>query len=297
MNMKNPGVKYHTTKDGKLGMCSANVRVCPLGGEHYDSPKEWAEAQMQATREQQEKVNGDADKALIPAAPVESIFEELQRKSAEAKQRNVERAAHDELAALQAEAVRLAVDPDWISATPEQAAMALAPERIAGNAHRFYDYLKEQGLEDDTATREAAFTYAAKHYGVSYQRFYDAWLDERDLGQDHEFWQDHGQHLGLAPLDATMYSFDKVTEANSSQSQVANSSDGRDPRHRYGAHGAKTLFEEETPTHQSNGPKELDPAMIEALKLKYLKKFKQPFDESGLSIPELLQMAQKGELD
>lgn len=45
------------------------------------------------------------------------------------------------------------------------------------------------------------------------------------------------------------------------------------------------------------GKKELDPAMIEALKAKYLKKFKMPFDESGLSVPELLQMAQKGELD
>lgn len=43
--------------------------------------------------------------------------------------------------------------------------------------------------------------------------------------------------------------------------------------------------------------RELDPQMIEALKMKYLKKFKQPFDESGLSVPELLQMAQKGELD
>lgn len=42
--------------------------------------------------------------------------------------------------------------------------------------------------------------------------------------------------------------------------------------------------------------KELDPAMIEALKLKYLKRFKVPFDESGLSVGELLQMAQRGEL-
>ncbi|MDP9821063.1 putative SprT family Zn-dependent metalloprotease [Nocardioides massiliensis] len=54
---------------------------------------------------------------------------------------------------------------------------------------------------------------------------------------------------------------------------------------------------EDEPQREKKPAKELDPAIIEALKLKYLKKFKVPFDESGLSVPELLQMAQKGELD
>jgi len=44
-------------------------------------------------------------------------------------------------------------------------------------------------------------------------------------------------------------------------------------------------------------PKPLDPQMIEALKLKYLKRYKQPFDQSGLTIPELLKMAREGQLD
>lgn len=35
-------VKYHITKSGKAAECGATVRVCPLGGEHYDSMREAA---------------------------------------------------------------------------------------------------------------------------------------------------------------------------------------------------------------------------------------------------------------
>lgn len=85
----------------------------------------------------------------------------------------------------------------------------------------------------------------------------------------------------------------------------------RTTRHRYGSRaadaveatvvqvGAEAMWTPETgEVHRtSKGAKPLNPEIIEALKFKYLKKFKQPFDESGLSIPELLKLASTGQLD
>lgn len=48
--------KYHITKAGKPAKCNATEKACPLGGEHYDSPKSAAQALMlvdtEGTREQ-----------------------------------------------------------------------------------------------------------------------------------------------------------------------------------------------------------------------------------------------------
>ncbi len=45
--------------------------------------------------------------------------------------------------------------------------------------HRFYDYLTECGIPQDSYTRELAFTKASERLGVSYDVLYDAWLNEK----------------------------------------------------------------------------------------------------------------------
>jgi hypothetical protein len=55
----------------------------------------------------------------------------------------------------------------------------LTPGAIADNAGRIYDWMREVGLAPDSATREALFAFAAEKFGVDYDVFYDAWLEER----------------------------------------------------------------------------------------------------------------------
>lgn len=52
------------------------------------------------------------------------------------------------------------------------------PLEVVRNAHRFYDFLRENGLHADSYTRELAFTKAADALGIDYDVLYDAWLDE-----------------------------------------------------------------------------------------------------------------------
>lgn len=69
----------------------------------------------------------------------------------------------------------VAVEPD----TDEAALRAIcAPKKVAANAGRFYDYLRENGIAADSVTREAAFAYAASALDRPYDDFYDAWMEE-----------------------------------------------------------------------------------------------------------------------
>jgi hypothetical protein len=54
----------------------------------------------------------------------------------------------------------------------------VSPSDVAGNAHRFYDFMREGGMLADSYTRELAFTKAAEALGISYDVLYDAWLNE-----------------------------------------------------------------------------------------------------------------------
>lgn len=54
----------------------------------------------------------------------------------------------------------------------------VAPSAVLRNAHRFYDFMTEEGVPVDSYTREMAFTKAAKALGISYDTLYDAWLSE-----------------------------------------------------------------------------------------------------------------------
>lgn len=56
-----------------------------------------------------------------------------------------------------------------------------APSAVVGQAHRIYDYMREHGIGVDSATREAAFAYAAIDTGRSYDDLYEAWLNEQPI--------------------------------------------------------------------------------------------------------------------
>jgi hypothetical protein len=60
---------------------------------------------------------------------------------------------------------------DWLT--------KLEPSDIVRNAHRFYDFMREEGIPVDSYTRELAFGKAAEDLGIPYDVFYDAWLNER----------------------------------------------------------------------------------------------------------------------
>lgn len=49
-------------------------------------------------------------------------------------------------------------------------------EDTKNNAHRIYDYMNENGILEDSWTRESMFDVAAEYYGTSYEWFYQAWM-------------------------------------------------------------------------------------------------------------------------
>lgn len=64
---------------------------------------------------------------------------------------------------------------------PQYLRSAFSPSAIVGQAHRFYDYMEQHNVGADSATREAAFAYAAADTGFSVDAIYDAWLEERPM--------------------------------------------------------------------------------------------------------------------
>lgn len=55
------------------------------------------------------------------------------------------------------------------------------PEAVRDNAHRIYDFMTEQGIPEDSWTRELAFTKASERLGLDYNAIYDAWMHQRPL--------------------------------------------------------------------------------------------------------------------
>lgn len=52
----------------------------------------------------------------------------------------------------------------------------LDPQDVLANAHRIYDFMTEQGIPQDSYTREMAFEKAAEATGIDYNTIYDAWM-------------------------------------------------------------------------------------------------------------------------
>lgn len=57
----------------------------------------------------------------------------------------------------------------------------LSPSDVVTNAHRFYDFMDEQGVPSDSYTRELAFQKASEDLGIDYDVLYDAWLHEKEV--------------------------------------------------------------------------------------------------------------------
>lgn len=58
---------------------------------------------------------------------------------------------------------------------------AIDPQLISDNAHRIYDFMRDDGIDPDSWTREQAFTKAAKALSIDYEVLYTAWLDGRPV--------------------------------------------------------------------------------------------------------------------
>lgn len=90
-------------------------------------------------------------------------------------------------------------DPDG-KVDPTAFRSAFKPSAIVGNAHRIYDYMKSHNVGPDSATREAAFEYAAADTGRDYDEMYDAWMDEKPIASP---CRDCGTVIEVRLADAT----------------------------------------------------------------------------------------------
>lgn len=61
---------------------------------------------------------------------------------------------------------------------------ALEPQTVLVNAHRFYDFMAEQGFPAESFLRELAFTKASEALGLDYDVLYQSWLDETPIAQE-----------------------------------------------------------------------------------------------------------------
>jgi hypothetical protein len=55
----------------------------------------------------------------------------------------------------------------------------VSPSDVVANAHRFYDFMRDEGVPADSYTRELAFEKTSDLLGISYDVLYDAWVDEQ----------------------------------------------------------------------------------------------------------------------
>lgn len=118
-------------------------------------------------------------------------------------------------------------------------------------------------------------------------------------GHNH-IWKHEAVLLGLSNPTANSFGQESDRQLRAGTAKVKDMAGGgaaRGPHRSQFVDRAKPQEVRQEEARERKAARALDPEMIEALKLKYLKKFKQPFDESGLSIPELLQMAARKELD
>ena len=57
----------------------------------------------------------------------------------------------------------------------------LCPHDVVENAHRMYDWMRDQGIAPDSYLRELAFEKAATALTLDYDVLYNAWLAERPV--------------------------------------------------------------------------------------------------------------------
>ena len=69
------------------------------------------------------------------------------------------------------------------SASEREWLIALEPKTVVANAHRFYDFMSEQGVDADSFLRELAFAKAADALAIDYDVLYDSWLAETPIPQ------------------------------------------------------------------------------------------------------------------
>lgn len=396
-------VKFHITRAGQIGMCNANVKVCPLGGEHYDTREEAAKVLMAAevgprtqpeppaftplSKEQAERYisslnpNTLTDEKLAAwlttdnsgqLATLNQARELLDSDEAAAAQLlrdagllvPVTRYSdHEGYDVPNGEVVLHAKQHGWQNYDSDRlgpdslrrcalhlrrtdrttllTAMGMTPadvpapttarwnasiassvveeifqakqdaerakEEARANAPIDWKRVSMKKLRDELGhtydpanARHVEFAAALEEAGLSKDRYFaPAGYRRPDKWKNQLLRQVKARHT--APSGAKPASSSSATDSSTPGQQspgheatsTTNTTPDRDPRHPYGRRKNK---EEDKPTRGPSSPKELDPQMIEALKLKYLKKFKVPFDESGLTINELLQMAQQGEL-
>lgn len=283
----NMSTKFHITKAGRTEPCGATVKACPLGeANHYGSLQEAVQASIAG---------------VTPAAPAEKKQTPAQawKEWHYGEGRGGTKVPADQRDLL-FKGLLKSMDRDMRGAGIE-GFMSDGGIDLVGLSDSEFAQLREAHTKPirltpsekrDIETRLSAL-------GVTQQEVED-YADGRIVnvpkwrGQPHYFHPSRHIAAKSPAFFAGIGSISQSYEAVAREYLADKAESARNPNHRYGSYAKKV----ELPTPRGgSGPKELDPQMIEALKLKYLNKFKQPFDESGLSIPELLQMAREGQLD
>lgn len=310
--------RIHITASGKAAPCTASIRDCPRGGsdDHFDSVKE----AVIAIHKREVAASEQGEDNAAPTAPAEPFADERMNKYYAEKWERLTRGAsllglreatpgemkeqwasfgrknadspYQRVFFAQEAYVHegnltqeLVADPDWRSTlgyweVSTEEVEAWAKHAYGGVGHHLASYaasaLEMHPERTAEEVRDEALVYLIKRtsFGV------------RDGAE--------GTHMAPIP-GGTRFDPDGEPLPTKHDAERKEVPVERDSRHRYGAQGEKNE-EEDAGQRAKQAPEALDPAIIEALKLKYLKVFKMPFDESGHSIPELLQMAQKGEL-
>lgn len=274
--------RIHITASGKAAPCTASIRDCPRGGSdaHFDSLKD---AVIEINRRAAEASKAKKSPATLPTYTEWALLKTIYGQNGSSVKET-----------------RQSLPEAWQALVPE----TLDPNGAVAMWKTNEGYMRAE-YQDPTSGKyrplpelTTAMTYAHIARQARRVKGVDASMTDEEalavsgwgafIEQAAKFQAEADAHFDPDTDDPRYWE-----EKEQSSKSPSTKADERDSRHRYGGRGEKK--EEEVPkTKQAS--KELDPAMIEALKAKFLKVKKIPFDESGLSIPELLQMAQKGEL-
>lgn len=275
--------KFHITKSGRTEPCGATKRACPLGeANHYDSFDAAAKAAItdgfRESDEQKEALAKQAETERITKWANSLNDKQLKLWTLGEKARGADLVELSRLSGMPLK--QLEDEADCTGFTREQYA-ALLVSNITDNPDKAENRaIAAEVMNKRNKSAEAGFPVLEPVESVS------TWGDKHPYGAVKKEWLRGDERLYVQhfareytnSLNGVAY-FDEMAKNNPKKRKIA-----------------KELAAEHREKAQKVA-KELDPAIIEALKLKYLKKFKQPFEESGLSVGELLQMAAKGELD
>ena len=67
------------------------------------------------------------------------------------------------------------------AAAPAELPDDMTGQTVVENAHRIYEWMTDNGMSEDSWTRECLFSYASEDTGRDYDEFYDAWLEGKPL--------------------------------------------------------------------------------------------------------------------